>query len=1580
MSLSTLKGVHTKPSGFLIMGLPGRDDNLSAWARTANTVFRSNSAFMDIMNKDVYPTLASQRADPPIPDFIANIRDATARDAAAAAFLAHHAANLAPAAGIPLDGYLDVFDLSPASHYSFTDRLSGADESSAVNDVRTKLWKELSESLMNRSDLLQGIIPFDVKAVWEKIKLSVTTVSSNQLVLMENAFRSRLFLPHGRKDFESWLKNFYQEFQSLIQKGSQTTTKQLYIQTIMLAIDGNVDFDRFVNQHQQSCQAMSIQEFHLVIGKHALQRGVFTGVTERAHLSEFTAVNYSDKGNRPSKLPKNPLRPPKTPWKKKTPEELAELKKIPCELFAANNCKWGDKCHKSHKPGATALFPKRAKAEPEVSSESDSLSSIHIPAKYKYYTSFTSFEKQRPEPMLAAVQLPARKVPVSVLSFESIAAVFLLLLFIMMAVKSRIHPTALFVRPLDTDYSTSIRLSPPPVPCSIPEPEVSSFYQWASPSQISAAASSSMGHGLNWAKTFLDSGASSHNVVSGTPAVPGSSKNIKIDLSCANSSAPMSIDESISTFLNSGDQSVLLQNAFVCPHSDHNLVSVGKWDTSGGAAIFANGKAVLVNDLDFLKNVDASSVVMEAELVNGMYEVKAKFSSEPCSPHHDATFKSLAAPSQVDLKRRLHQRFGHCPEKYLNDLFPEHADVMMGNCDACSATTQYHSPQSKYARREPTQAGEIVQVDSSGKLRFPGSRGHKYVTNFWDKHTNLVETVLLHTKDAFLPKLVEYEAMLDRQGTPLKTLQMDRGTENTDSKVREFLKTKGVRAEFAGPQEHASIGGVEGYHNRQFRGARAMLAQSGMPKQYITDTAAYFTQIKNRMPRSSKPGSSPLEMARKFEDPYILSDLHVYGCEAWAKIDPNQYPDDHHVADQARRCVFLGISEESKDTYVLLEIKTGKRFECSNVKFNENVFPFLLPEVWKRFSHDYVTDQLLDGDALFEDPFDDGRVPDRLLIPPFQPEFKVSPVAEPEAVTTPPDVTKGTRTSKRVKKPQDFGPFVSKLSIAEVRDLSRESLDTFQYSLSSKHHPDWPRGLSHALRKPNYSTFWRPSMVKEVESWTDQEVLGPWVKRTEDMAVLALLWIFKTKVDPATGEEFAKSRCCAGGDKQTSCQYGQTYAPTLREESLFILLIHALDHPTAQLATSDVHVAYLNALMDKVLYCTGIPGFELKPGYVRRVLKAVYGTKQAQKLWRDLYCDMLVDLGFRENQADQCVFSISKGDDFLHLGVHVDDFISLASTPAIFDWFVTEANKRVELSAQPFLKYIGLNFRRSVEKGISTISFDVIDLITAYLEKADMLGCNPADSPYIAGFDYRDGLLAENEEEKRAIYPWFNEHIGTINYITKARKDLLLWCHLMSRVQHNPGRGVIPHVKKVQRYLRGTLRLPTTFTNESDCSQMRYSSDASHAALVNFNSTGATIAYLGKNVFFAKSVKQRLVTVSSTAAEIVQLDYSSRHAHWATDFCADINMPVTLPVQFDEDNSSAIQLFTGAQWKTTRWIGVRYHSLIEKIKSGFGFLNYVPTDKLISDHLTKPSKTKAAFMAFRDDLLNVEAARRAGFV
>jgi hypothetical protein len=108
-------------------------------------------------------------------------------------------------------------------------------------------------------------------------------------------------------------------------------------------------------------------------------------------------------------------------------------------------------------------------------------------------------------------------------------------------------------------------------------------------------------------------------------------------------------------------------------------------------------------------------------------------------------------------------------------------------------------------------------------------------------------------------------------------------------------------------------------------------------------------------------------------------------------------------------------------------------------------------------------------------------------------------------------------------------------------------------------------------------------------------------------------------------------------------------------------------------------------------------------------------------------------------------------------------------------------------------------------------------------------------------------------------------------------------------------------------------------------------------------------------VFYAKSQKQNLVTLSSTEAEYVALHHAATEVVYLRRLLASLGYEQTEPTVIWQDNQSTMLWARGQRnHNRTKHLDVKYHYISELIQDGLVELKYMPTTEMIADLLTKP--------------------------
>jgi hypothetical protein len=123
-----------------------------------------------------------------------------------------------------------------------------------------------------------------------------------------------------------------------------------------------------------------------------------------------------------------------------------------------------------------------------------------------------------------------------------------------------------------------------------------------------------------------------------------------------------------------------------------------------------------------------------------------------------------------------------------------------------------------------------------------------------------------------------------------------------------------------------------------------------------------------------------------------------------------------------------------------------------------------------------------------------------------------------------------------------------------------------------------------------------------------------------------------------------------------------TYSPVAKLTSFRTILAIAARHDW-EIKSFDFNGAYLNGELDanEQIFMQAPPGYESDLHIVKRLLKSLYGLKQAGRLWYDTLTRALKSLGFRASMANPGVFIARVNGHFLILAVHVDDCVLTGS-------------------------------------------------------------------------------------------------------------------------------------------------------------------------------------------------------------------------------------------------------------------------------------------------------------------------------
>ena len=172
-----------------------------------------------------------------------------------------------------------------------------------------------------------------------------------------------------------------------------------------------------------------------------------------------------------------------------------------------------------------------------------------------------------------------------------------------------------------------------------------------------------------------------------------------------------------------------------------------------------------------------------------------------------------------------------------------------------------------------------------------------------------------------------------------------------------------------------------------------------------------------------------------------------------------------------------------------------------------------------------------------------------------------------------------------------------------------------------------------------------------------------------------MFWSFKRKHHPdGTLDKYKAILCCHGGQQQWGINYWDTYAPIVSWSSIQILMSWSKIH-NLHTKSVDFVQAYPQAEVKSAIYLYLPAGVQLthdKKDMVLKLLRNLYGLKDAGLTWFQYLSERLESMDFHPTMSDPCIFV--KGTNMIVL--YVDDCIILSQTKAEADEIFNELNRK----------------------------------------------------------------------------------------------------------------------------------------------------------------------------------------------------------------------------------------------------------------------------------------------------------------
>jgi hypothetical protein len=457
----------------------------------------------------------------------------------------------------------------------------------------------------------------------------------------------------------------------------------------------------------------------------------------------------------------------------------------------------------------------------------------------------------------------------------------------------------------------------------------------------------------------------------------------------------------------------------------------------------------------------------------------------------------------------------------------------------------------------------------------------------------------------------------------------------------------------------------------------------------------------------------------------------------------------------------------------------------------------------------------------------------------------------------------------------------------------------------------------------------------------------------------------KEKFFPDGKFDKLKSRYVAGGHMQRKDEYSgeDTSSPTVSLTSVYLVASIAA-REKRKVATMDIGTAYLNASMKrevimrvesrlaKLLVKINPDRYQLDAdGCIYVVLeKALYGCVESARLWYEEISSTLLGAGLVANGKDPCVFNIVRGGHQITVCLYVDDLLVTSVDNADLEWvaaLMRAKYKTVTLNNGLVHSYLGQTFDFS-EAGEVSVSMEgyVRDVLDGY--EVTGYRVTPATANL---YDVTDGLELSGADTQAE----FHSRVMKLMFLAqRARPDILTPVAFLSSRCAKCTSEDESKLDRVLMYLNSTPDLKMTLCASGELRVYAYV-DASFAVHADMKSHTGGIISLGSGSTYVVSKKQQLMTKSSTEAELVGVSDVLPQMLWVRDFLIEQGHVMGSLLLYQDNQSTITMAKKGRSTSArTRHVAIRYFFIKDRMDVGEVEIEYLPTEDMRADILTKP--------------------------
>ncbi|GJT79206.1 retrovirus-related pol polyprotein from transposon TNT 1-94 [Tanacetum coccineum] len=252
--------------------------------------------------------------------------------------------------------------------------------------------------------------------------------------------------------------------------------------------------------------------------------------------------------------------------------------------------------------------------------------------------------------------------------------------------------------------------------------------------------------------------------------------------------------------------------------------------------------------------------------------------------------------------------------------------------------------------------------------------------------------------------------------------------------------------------------------------------------------------------------------------------------------------------------------------------------------------------------------------------------------------------------------------------------------------------------------------------------------------------------------------------------------------------------------------------------------------------------------------------------------NFLISQHFSKGVVDPTLFTRKAENDLLLVQIYVDDIIFASTNTAMCNEFANLMTTKFKMSMMGQMSFfLGLQISQS-PKGIF---LNQSKYASEIIKKYGLLTSNSVDTPMV-----EKNKLDEDLQGTPVDAALYRGMIRSLMYLTSSRPDLIYVVCLCSRYQAKPTEKHLNAVKRIFRYLKGTINMGLWYSKDTGMSLTAYADTDNAGCQDTRRSTSRSAQFLGDKLVSWSSKKQKSIAISSTEVEYIALSECCAQILW----------------------------------------------------------------------------------------------------